>query len=819
MTKSPTPVVPANLAELKPTAFDEIARDLWFAVADAGSAVSSAVSDLHRANGERGRTTRYGEIWDLRLDETIAQIEASPERPVRGRLNLTAGDVLTAYRKLLTLEAALLSEEARMDAEYDSRPWPRYLQTTGKDGHIHSSKHCSTCNKTRRTPFMWLTELSGTPIDQAIKTFQATMCTTCYPDAPVVVPAVDPNVCQGTIKEGTKRRAGISMRGANYWGDCTCGKNGVKLKDDGTMFKHAPAPTARFGLGDRVTHAGDPGRVWVVREVDTTGRVAQLKVILEGGKAVRTYLDLDCSAAPETSTTAGPKVTAGAIAVDTLPAGAGPVVDDAPAGSWYGQRAGRRVCTFASKAAGDSAIRARQVDSISPVEHFKTWRSTPALSVQPEQQHQGADQPVTVVPTFGPLDEVEHQEQRGTVYTVQRVTEAGRVIVRPADSTQTVRFQAVNCRLLRSAAEATAAMSDDALIAELLAAAIAADRGSRPAVSRLRMILEVRHGYTGKGGGHVFTRDGSSPCQGWEKLARLLVEQPWQAGAAVRATREATAVVHLQRHDGEEPVWCDEQEPARTTAERRLVTCRACEQGVGLAQLVRGAEVALLAGEPVRDGDGEPVDLGGLADSVHLRVYFAGRVKAGCGHYMARSERDAGLLVCERCPDDLQEAAEAADEDEDAATIAGSVEPEQQVLAHTLQSLGEPVGEHAQDAPVPAQRPAGTGAPRWVSNMTGPAVAGLREAVAELLHADGFTAMPWGPSTDLVSLRHASAVTVLVDERGTEIGYPDENVGDGEQGEGRGVLLLPLGTSYSVIRDVALGLVAVVTARGDGASA
>lgn len=55
------------------------------------------------------------------------------------------------------------------------------------------------------------------------------------------------------------------------------------------------------------------------------------------------------------------------------------------------------------------------------------------------------------------------------------------------------------------------------------------------------------------------------------------------------------------------------------------------------------------AGEPVTDADGLPVDTTGLTVSVELRLYFAGRVRANCGHYMAASERRAGLRNCERC--------------------------------------------------------------------------------------------------------------------------------------------------------------------------
>lgn len=52
---------------------------------------------------------------------------------------------------------------------------------------------------------------------------------------------------------------------------------------------------------------------------------------------------------------------------------------------------------------------------------------------------------------------------------------------------------------------------------------------------------------------------------------------------------------------------------------------------------------------PVVDADGLVVDTAGLVVSDALRRFFAGRVRAACGHYMYASERRAGLDRCERC--------------------------------------------------------------------------------------------------------------------------------------------------------------------------
>ena len=67
--------------------------------------------------------------------------------------------------------------------------WNRFFLVPG--GHIHSSMHCSTCNRwtngadTVATTFMWLPDLSGLEIDDAIEEYGSILCTVCYKDAPV----------------------------------------------------------------------------------------------------------------------------------------------------------------------------------------------------------------------------------------------------------------------------------------------------------------------------------------------------------------------------------------------------------------------------------------------------------------------------------------------------------------------------------------------------------------------------------------------------------------------------------------------------------
>ena len=62
--------------------------------------------------------------------------------------------------------------------------WNRYFGV--QDGHIHSSMDCHSCNNGfTPTSFVWLPDLSGSTEEEAVAAGGATLCTHCYPTAPV----------------------------------------------------------------------------------------------------------------------------------------------------------------------------------------------------------------------------------------------------------------------------------------------------------------------------------------------------------------------------------------------------------------------------------------------------------------------------------------------------------------------------------------------------------------------------------------------------------------------------------------------------------
>ena len=61
--------------------------------------------------------------------------------------------------------------------------WSRFFLVTSSAGHVHSSMHCSTCRPTTR--YGWLPELSGKTEAVAVDELGPTLCTVCFPSAPV----------------------------------------------------------------------------------------------------------------------------------------------------------------------------------------------------------------------------------------------------------------------------------------------------------------------------------------------------------------------------------------------------------------------------------------------------------------------------------------------------------------------------------------------------------------------------------------------------------------------------------------------------------
>lgn len=79
---------------------------------------------------------------------------------------------------------AARAKAAPLHAEFARRGgWSRFFVVLNDNGHCHSSTACSTCFPTTR--FGWVTTLSGSTEEEAVKEYGSKMCTVCFPSAPV----------------------------------------------------------------------------------------------------------------------------------------------------------------------------------------------------------------------------------------------------------------------------------------------------------------------------------------------------------------------------------------------------------------------------------------------------------------------------------------------------------------------------------------------------------------------------------------------------------------------------------------------------------
>ena len=142
-----------------------------------------------RTTGESYRTLPEGTIFfkhkGYRYDPAEFRIKLADKDYRTANIN-DAKAVLTteqlarltaAEQKLVTAKAELTAHEAKYTG------WSRFFLVTSSAGHVHSSTSCSTCYITTR--FALRTDLSDQSATEAIEALGETLCTVCFPEAPI----------------------------------------------------------------------------------------------------------------------------------------------------------------------------------------------------------------------------------------------------------------------------------------------------------------------------------------------------------------------------------------------------------------------------------------------------------------------------------------------------------------------------------------------------------------------------------------------------------------------------------------------------------
>lgn len=171
-----------------------------------------------------------------------------------------------------------------MRAYYQIKRWTRYYQVP--DGKVHSSMGCQSCNHFyvstgfSSTQFIWLTDFSGQPVAEMIKQFGTTMCTICFPDAPLD-PAYQAAVKKTAAEKEEARSAKAAARDAKL-AATPKGDDGKPLK----VGSYGDQPKTERGARNLLAHyLGDVHQYRLISVNGTTGHPDEARW-LEDAKTV-----------------------------------------------------------------------------------------------------------------------------------------------------------------------------------------------------------------------------------------------------------------------------------------------------------------------------------------------------------------------------------------------------------------------------------------------------------------------------------------------------------------------------------------------------
>ncbi len=253
MREEPTlPILPADLTQATPPDIDAHLADFHARSTKIGKRIEAALVAARRAAGEkptyvgRDRTP----LWQTTAEEAVTAARAVAASDDAGNMWLIdkAKAALDSYDTAMADLYEVLKLRAPLDAEWRRRGgWSRFFEVFpergSKDGHIHSSMNCKTCNRNGKlTDFGWHPDLSGLTEVAAVEKLGPKRCTVGFPSAPLewTRGPQKPAACENApVKEGTMSRP-YGLAGTRY-GDCTqCNATRIAITQFGWLRRHKP---------------------------------------------------------------------------------------------------------------------------------------------------------------------------------------------------------------------------------------------------------------------------------------------------------------------------------------------------------------------------------------------------------------------------------------------------------------------------------------------------------------------------------------------------------------------------------------------------
>ncbi|MFD7835673.1 SPOR domain-containing protein [Streptomyces sp. NPDC059761] len=238
---------PGMLAKMTPVKIDELFAALYDEYNRLDRLIDSAWDGLYRAVGEK-KVSRYNSmVWPYGRDELETKARKILEDGTG--VDLYRADITKALTRLDSLgeEMLALNRGARptLLGEWERRDgWSRFFLV--QDGHIHRGGHAgwdSDCHSLRSTTLLyWQPELSGKTEQEAVTALGPTMCTICFPSAPLEwtrgKTLEEQGFCSGSGQSVTV--AADRLRRKNWMTCPVCGKEEVFVTGNRNLRKHKP---------------------------------------------------------------------------------------------------------------------------------------------------------------------------------------------------------------------------------------------------------------------------------------------------------------------------------------------------------------------------------------------------------------------------------------------------------------------------------------------------------------------------------------------------------------------------------------------------
>ena len=185
----------------------------------------------------------------VQIDTALEQLDGVLQQHYAVLANKNATHLHDQARAIVD---AATAEFNRLDAEHDRRKWTRYLTVAG--GHIHAEYRCAGLKwNTRRN---WHPQMSGTLLAAAITRLGETMCSHCFPGAPVADKPVNPDHCPGSGKQANRAAGAHSLRTVSKWATCPdCGQR-ITVSSLWNYRTHDTREAAARKLAEQATAAG-----------------------------------------------------------------------------------------------------------------------------------------------------------------------------------------------------------------------------------------------------------------------------------------------------------------------------------------------------------------------------------------------------------------------------------------------------------------------------------------------------------------------------------------------------------------------------------